>query len=268
MKLRQYRTFTITMRSVGIAFLLKGFYMKIKRILNNSVVIARDDDDNEVVVMSKGIGFSKKVGDVFRKQDAEKIFVLSDEVSERYKKLIRNVDPLAAEISETLISYAVDEKKLSLGDLIHITLTDHIDGAIARLKNGVNITNQLTMEIQRVYKDEFEIGQRALALIKSKTGLEPKIDEASFIALHFVNNRCNLCENEDVKETLGFVNDTITIVEKYFNITLKEDSMSYYRFVTHLKFLRKRICGDKVFNDDPMLFETVSKSYANSAKCA
>lgn len=44
--------------------------VKIKKILNNNVVIAKDDDGHEVIVMSTGLGFSKKAGDIFRRQDA------------------------------------------------------------------------------------------------------------------------------------------------------------------------------------------------------
>ena len=57
--------------------------MKIQKILNNNVVIARDENDKEVIVMSLGLGFRKKQGDLFPRDDSQKIFVLSDEVKGR-----------------------------------------------------------------------------------------------------------------------------------------------------------------------------------------
>ena len=243
--------------------------MKIRKILNNNVVIAKDDNGHEVIVMSTGLGFSKRVGDIFRKEDAQKIFVLSDEVKGQYGQLMRNVDPVATEIAEDVISYAVDKKNMRLGDIIHLTLTDHIDGLLTRLREGVYMTNQLTMEIRRVYNREYSIGLYANELIKKKTGLEPNGDEAAFIAMHFMNNRLD-CNNNDktISQTIAFIGDTIKLVEKYYDVKLNEESLYYYRFVSHLKCLLKRIYENKTFNDDPLLYETVSGSYENSAKCA
>lgn len=242
--------------------------MKIKKILNNNVVIARDDDDKEVVVMSLGLGFTKKAGDIFRREDAQKIFVLSDDAKGQYKQLMRDVDPLSTEIAENIITYAADEQKLDFGDLIHITLTDHIDGMLKRLDKGVNLTNQLTLEISRVHHREFDAGLYGLKLIEEKTGYKPIRDEAAFIALHFVNNMRGVPQHDEhTNSVIKFINDVISVVEEFFHIELVEDTMSYYRFVLHLKYLVKRICGDGVYNDDPTLYESISKAYPASAKC-
>lgn len=243
--------------------------VKIKKILNNNVVIAKDDDGHEVIVMSTGLGFSKKAGDIFRRQDAQKIFVLSDEVKGKYGQLMGNVDPVATEIAENVITYATEQKNLRLNDIIHLTLTDHIDGVLTRLREGVYMTNQLTMEIKRVYNRDFGIGLYANKLIKEKTGLEPNVDEAAFIAMHFMNNRLD-CNNNDetISQTIAFVDDTMKLLETYFKVKLNEDSLYYYRFVSHLKCLLKRIIDGTTFTDDPLLYDTVSRSYENSAKCA
>ncbi len=50
--------------------------MKVFKILNNNVVIALDDNGKEVIVIKRGLGFSKKAGDRFPKTDDLKIFVL------------------------------------------------------------------------------------------------------------------------------------------------------------------------------------------------
>ena len=84
--------------------------MKIKKILNNNLVIASDRDNEEVVVWSKGLGFRKKKGDFFQKEEAEKIFVLQDEdVKDQYSQLMEDADPRSVEIAEAIISNAADE---------------------------------------------------------------------------------------------------------------------------------------------------------------
>ena len=84
----------------------------------------------------------------------------------RIKKVLNN----NVVIAEDVITYASKEKGLELNELIHITLTDHIDGVLTRLKKGISLSNQLTMEISRVYDTEFQIGLYAVNLLREKTG--------------------------------------------------------------------------------------------------
>ena len=49
--------------------------MKIEKVLNNNVVQALDNNV-EYIVMGKGLGFQKRVGDLVDKEKIEKTFVL------------------------------------------------------------------------------------------------------------------------------------------------------------------------------------------------
>ena len=51
--------------------------MQIEKILNNNVVQALDNNV-EYIVMGKGLGFQKKVGDFVDKEKIEKTFVLEN----------------------------------------------------------------------------------------------------------------------------------------------------------------------------------------------
>lgn len=244
--------------------------MKIKKILNNNMVMAlTDDGKDEVIVMSLGIGFKKKKGDIFSKAEAQKIFILQDEeVKGRYKELLKGADPVSFELAEDIISYATEKYQMKLNDIIHVTLADHIDGLLKRIREDMNLTNQLTMEIKRIYSNEFEVGEYGIKRIFEKIGIRPIQDEAAFIALQFVNNQSNLyAEGQEVKVTLRFVSDVLNLVQQYFKITIEENSFSYYRFVTHLKFLCKRLYSGDVYRDDPGLYETVSKAYPEATAC-
>ena len=47
--------------------------MKIKKVLNNNVVIAQNDNE-ETILMGLGLGFGKKAGEVVEDKKIEKIF--------------------------------------------------------------------------------------------------------------------------------------------------------------------------------------------------
>lgn len=242
--------------------------MKIIKILNNNVIIATDSDGREVIVMKKGLGFSRKAGDHFPKDPDQKIFVLSDEVREQYHKLMKDIRPLAMELAEKIISHAFREKKISVTDMVHLTLADHLDGLIDRLEKGIDMPNQLTVEIGRVYSDEFEVGLYGKRLVEEETGCPLLADEAAFIALHFIaGEKENSGNQADVHLTVRFISDITKIVGKYFGRMVDENSFSYLRFVRHLRFLVKRIYSGSAYADDAILYDNVAKSYPKAADC-
>ena len=157
---------------------------------------------------------------------------------------------------------------MKLNEIIHVTLTDHIDGQIRRLRQNVNLSNRLVLEVARVYPKEFQVGKYGNQVILEYLNLESAPDEAAFIALHFVNSQADeQPEIEETKKLMQFVSDIILMVEKYYKIEIDIESLSYYRFVTHLKFLYKRICDDAVYQDDETLYETVSAAYPETLGC-
>jgi len=62
--------------------------MKIEKVYNNNVVLAKAGDSSEVIVMGKGIGFQKRSGDVFDKSLIEKTFVIQENDSADQLKAI------------------------------------------------------------------------------------------------------------------------------------------------------------------------------------
>lgn len=50
--------------------------VKIKKVLNNNVVIAQNTNDEETILMGLGLGYGKKAGEVVEDKKIEKIFAL------------------------------------------------------------------------------------------------------------------------------------------------------------------------------------------------
>lgn len=243
--------------------------MIIHKVLNNNVVTSFNDNNEEIIVTGRGIAFKKKYGDTIDKSKIDKIFILSNpNINNKFIELIKNIPIEYTDISEQIIAYSKNEIGKDLNDSIYISLTDHIYNSIQRQKKGIIVKNGLALETKRLYKEEYKIGIKALEIIRKEFDINLPEDEAAFIALHIVNAQLN----EDMPilmDITKLIQEILNIVKYNFNIEFDEESLSYYRFITHLKFFAQRMFNNKVHTDekDNDLFEIVKEKYYESYKC-
>lgn len=243
--------------------------LKIKKILNNNVVLSENKDAHEVVVMGKGLAFQKKIGEAIDTHKIEKVFTSRNNVfSEHFSQLMSEVAPeyieLASEIIEDSKAY-IDEP---LNDNIYIALVDHISFMISRFKLGHKVKNALLWETKKFYPNEYKAGCHALEILEKHFEISLAEDEAGFIALHLVNAQQaagNMGVTSRVAEVLHTV---IGIVQFHYGIVLDDTSLNYARFITHLQFFVRRVIqSDVVENDEAFLYDELSYKYPKAYTC-
>ena len=132
--------------------------MIIERVYNNNVVLVKENN-KELILTGCGIGFQKKVGQLADKDKIEKKFIAEDNsFKNKISKLAMQVDENIFKASFDIIQYSEGKLKTNLYDYIYVALTDHIAFAIKRYEEGIEIKNDLSYEIRRIHKREFEIG--------------------------------------------------------------------------------------------------------------
>ncbi|MGS2779550.1 BglG family transcription antiterminator LicT [Robertmurraya sp. GLU-23] len=242
--------------------------MKIAKVYNNNVISAFNEKNEELVVMGRGLAFQKKPGDSVEEDKVEKIFALkNNDMSEKFKTLLYEVPIEYMEVTEDIIKIAKFRLGRDLNDSIYISLTDHIHFAVERNQKGYDIKNALLWEIKRFYKQEFVIGMEALKIIQEKLGVLLPEDEASFIAMHIVNAELNQ-EMPNVANITKVMQDILNIVKYHFKMDFDEESLNYFRFITHLKFFAQRLYSKTyIEDDDPFLFETVREKHRAAFEC-
>lgn len=245
--------------------------MKIEKVLNNNVVTVLDASQNELVIMGRGIAFKKHTGDRLDEDKIEKVFSLDNkEVSQKLMTLLSDIPIEYVECSDEVIRYAETVLGEKLHDSVYISLTDHIHFAIDRHRQGLQLKNALLWEIKRMYRKEFSIGLKALQIIEDRLGVLLPEDECAFIAMHLVNAQLNGEMRETVSIT-NIVKDISNIVRRSFLIELDEESLSYYRFLTHLKFFAQRVVQGSPVDDrdrDHTLHDLVRVQYPEAYACA
>lgn len=243
--------------------------MIITRILNNNVVITSDDNGEETIVMGKGIGYQKTKGESIDKEKINKVFRISNrEVSDKFQELFNKIPIDHMKLSGEIIEYAEKVLGKKLNEGIYISLSDHTYTAIKRIKNNITIRNALLWEIKKFYKEEFKIGMEALNLIEEKTNIRLPEDEAGFIALHIVNAQLD-AEQPKVQEITKLIEEILTIVRINFRIEFNEDSVFYYRFITHLRYFAQRLFSNITYNSgaDDELIKIIEVKYPDEFKC-
>ena len=107
----------------------------------------------------------------------------------------------------------------------------------------------------------------ALKIIQEKLGVLLPEDEASFIAMHIVNAELNQ-EMPNVANITKVMQDILNIVKYHFKMDFDEESLNYFRFITHLKFFAQRLYSKtSIEDDDPFLFETVREKHKAAFEC-
>lgn len=232
--------------------------------------MTKNESNQEMVVMGKGLVFQKKVGDVIDTLKVEKTFILENSgVASKLAELMKDTSEVYLDLSYKILELAKSHLTYKLDDYLYVALTDHLSFAITRHKSGIDLKNPLLWEIRRYYKQEFQVALKALDIVKEETGVKLAEDEAASIALHFVNSQLSGENMEAAVQVTEMVNNILTIVKYFFRIELDEKSISYERFLAHLRFFAIRFIRKDNSEDtyDNFLYEQVKQKYSTAFEC-
>ena len=244
--------------------------MKVSKILNNNLVLSRNAENEEIIVKGLGIGFHAKRGDTIDESLIEKIFY-----PENHQNSIQ-IQQYLLSIPEEYLDFVqkfVDQVKkeepdLRLNNSIYLSLSDHSMGTVERFGNGISLKNVLLLDIQQLYKKEYEYGLKMVEEANRKFNIQLPADEAGFIALHFVNAEEGQ-QNNDNYQIAMIVNQVQEIVKTYFSdITFNESSLYYQRFLTHLKYFAQRYLHKELqYDEDENLFQIIQEQCREAYGC-
>jgi transcriptional antiterminator len=207
---------------------------EILKVYNNNVVLAKQNNE-EVVLLSKGIGFGKRQGQKILENDSiEKVFYNSQLESEdlnltqikKRKKEIEGVIKQIINIAETRMG--------KLNENTEKALTEHIDFAIERLNMGLIIENPFINEIISLYPCEYEIAELIENLIEEHLGIKIGEEEKGFITLHLYSAKANKSIKETMKITRVY-KECIAIIENEYKCTVDLTSSASKMFLRALK---------------------------------
>jgi transcriptional antiterminator len=235
--------------------------MKVKKILNNNVIIADHSSYGEVVVIGKGIGFNRVKGDEINSDSIEKFFVLKNEkAQEDYIKLLPFVDNEMHEVIISSINLIKKRVNGPLNEHIHVALTDHLMFVFNRISNGMEIRNPFLVETKTLYPEEFQIAREVVEHIAEKTGVYLPEGEIGFIALHIHSSVMNRNLSE-VNQDSQLVTKLINMIEEQLNLQIDKDSIDYTRLVRHLRYTIERVKNGERVEEPEKISSLLKEEY-------
>ena len=216
--------------------------MKIRKVLNTNAVLATNDAGVDILILGNGIGYKKRMGENVEKERIEREFRISEKAHlNRFIELLSAIPERYFIVSEEIIDFARSEyPQVRLNETISLSLVDHIYNAIDNYLQGVVIPNTMLSDIRRLYPNEYSIGQFGLEIIRENFGQRLPDDEAGFIAMHFIMAMQNN-DSAGITKMLSIVREIDELVRQHLGIQFDENSMPFFRYMTHLKFFAERV---------------------------
>ena len=247
--------------------------MRIKKVINNNILCVIDEKGRESIVTGRGLGFGRKVGQFVEPAAVEKTYRMEDRAGQRrLRELVEQIPLDHLQLTEDLLAQIRAEIRQPLNESLLITLADHISFAIQRKAQGIEFKNPLAGSILCYYPAEYKLGQRCLAQLRQRCGVELDPDEAAFIALHIVNAELNTSMSE-MYDITRLIDGVVEVVEYFYQDRFDHESLAFNRFVVHLRYFAQRLFQNKLMPDtrdegDEAFRRMIAKSCARHYKCA
>ena len=217
--------------------------MRVTKKLNNNFAICVDKEGQEFIAYGKGIGFPKTPYEITDPTVIDRRFY---DVDQKYLALFNELPEKVLHFTVKLVDIAKNELNYELNPNIVLTLADHINFCIQRAKNHIYVQMPLIYEVEQQYPREGKLGRYALKQIERRFAIQLDQNEASGIAMHFVNARFNAKTKMDVSMLWqtrydDVLEDTVSIVEDEIGIVINRSSFNFARYSSHLMSLLQRL---------------------------
>lgn len=240
--------------------------MRVIKKLNNNVVLALTKQDEEVIIVGKGLGFQKTPYELEDESLIEKMYVVPKNT--KAQDVLDSIPTEIIEVTEKIISYGTHVLKSEINSSIFLSLCDHINYAVQRSREGVQFKSPLYWEIKNIYPEEYSIGVEAVHIINAELNMEMSIEEAAFIALHFINAKMSSNDISETTKMTSIIGEILDIVKYHFKMDFDEESFNFRRFVTHIRyFILRQMNNEKLDNDNEFMFEIMKKKYSDEYEC-
>ena len=235
--------------------------MKIVKVFNNNVVLARHPERGELMLTGRGLGFQRQSGDVVDEAKVVQVFVPDEQHDvDELQAFLVEIPPEHLVLAREILDDAHRELGLKLSQPQLIPLADHISFAIKRVRQGIRLESPLKAEVAHLYPAELRVARAGVQLVRERTGVEIPDDEAVPIALHLVNAAA--FATDDLSRTFAMTavfRQVFEVLESAYGQPFDPELINAARFVTHLRYFFVRVDAGRQLADQAASFGNAIK---------
>ena len=234
------------------------------RVLNNNAVMV-DSAGDRVILLGRGIGFGKRLGDAVDLGAATESFSPSTALELRQLADFAREIPLEVfRVARRAVDHAETVGDVRPSQALLLSVADHLHFAVVRAQTGLRVDFPLQWEIAQLYPRETELGHATVRFANEELGVDSSIDadEATAFAMHFVNAQFAKSDTSQTVAMTKTLQSVVDVVTETLGADATADPTNVARFVTHLRYLYARMTTrTQLSSAPPQLFTAIRDSY-------
>ena len=244
--------------------------MRFLKSYNNSVALVENEQGKEEIVIGKGIGFGLKKGDQIDQAKIERRFITAEDQESIMQ--LKDISARTLELTTKVIKLAEPKLNIKFNDFQYLALADHIDFALTRSEDSIDMNATNTRwEVRNLFPEEYTVAIDAITVIKKATAQKLSASESILMTYHFVNATSDDAKLQETIQITQLITEIIKIVSYEYQLELDQQSFNYSRFVSHLRTLLVRLLKDKHQEGeklDPALLQLMQVKYTRAYETA
>ena len=244
--------------------------MRFLKSYNNSVALVENEQGKEEIVIGKGIGFGLKKGDQIDQAKIERRFITAEDQESIMQ--LKDISARTLELTTKVIKLAEPKLNIKFNDFQYLALADHIDFALTRSEDSIDMNATNTRwEVRNLFPEEYTVAIDAITVIEKATAQKLLASESILMTYHFVNATSDDAKLQETIQITQLITEIIKIVSYEYQLELDQQSFNYSRFVSHLRTLLVRLLKDKHQEGeklDPALLQLMQVKYTRAYETA
>ncbi|AWZ38719.1 PRD domain-containing protein [Ligilactobacillus murinus] len=244
--------------------------MRFLKSYNNSVALVENEQGKEEIVIGKGIGFGLKKGDQIDQEKIERRFITAEDQESIMQ--LKDISAKTLELTTKVIKLAEPKLNIKFNDFQYLALADHIDFALTRSEDSIDMNATNTRwEVRNLFPEEYAVAKDAISVIEKATAQKLPASESILMTYHFVNATSDDAKLQETIQITQLITEIIKIVSYEYQLELDQQSFNYSRFVSHLRTLLVRLLKDKQQEGaqlDPALLQLMQVKYTRAYETA
>lgn len=213
--------------------------MKILRVLNNNVVLARDEIGREAILTGPGLGFQRKRGHDVDASLISRRYIPADN-AQSVAEVIAGIPLERLALTERIFRKAARELGTDIPSSSVIAVVDHINQAMERVRQGLTMDYPLRAEVAHLHPEELRLAEAMVEEINAAQEIQLPDGEAVALALHLFTAAIGAPSAQAATEQSRLIGQVMKLLERTLGEAFDPDSVNAARFAVHLRYFLVR----------------------------